>query len=100
VAESEHAGMTPDQTPTIGRGFKFPILFIVTRQVEHGETVPDDLGEMIQLSNIRGDKFWAKPLPDGKEILVCFDSCQQRHWFQRTQAIVTLLETIAPYNAA
>jgi hypothetical protein len=87
----------PEEKPTIGPGFKFPVIYEITRQVEYGEKIPAIDGTMTDVSNLRGDKFWSKPTTGGKEIMVCFDSWQKNRWLDQNAALVRLIQALPPY---
>jgi hypothetical protein len=86
-----------EEKPTVGPGFKFPVLYEVTRPVENSEKVPGIDGTMTEISNLRGHLFWAKPAPEGKEMVVCLESIQARGWLDQNAALVSLIESLPPY---
>lgn len=52
-------------------GMKFIIPYKLVRPVEHGECLPDGY---TKISNLRNDKWWAKPEGlDQKEAVVCLN---------------------------
>lgn len=73
------------------------MIYEIVRAVEHGEKVPAVDGTTTEISNLRGDKFWAKPTVGGKDIMVCFDSCPNTGWFDQNAALVSLIQSIPPY---
>lgn len=87
----------PEETTTIAPGFKFPVIYEVTRPVENGEKVPAPDGTMNEISNLRGYLFWAKPVGGGKELIACLDLTQRKGWFKINDALVKLIESVPPY---
>ena len=79
-------------------GFKFPVIYEITRPVEDGEMGPDISGEQKPIRNLRGDKFWAKVkggLPNEPERLCSFDDLDKRRC-NIAAALVQLMENLNP----
>jgi hypothetical protein len=66
-------------------GFRFPVVFKVTRIVEDGELHPETKKPV---SNKRQTKFWAKPEsgPEDFQLVICTDNLTVRH-AQHTEAL-------------
>lgn len=72
-------------------GDKIPVVLQVIRPVFHGETIIQN-GNAIEVSNLRGNKFWAAPIgTDAPCYMVCDDGETECGIIKR-RAIVDLIE--------
>lgn len=71
-------------------GDKFAVDVELVRRVNHGERVTLQTGEIVEVFNLRQDKWWARTIPgnDQSLVLVCLDPIplppQSTHEFKDT----------------
>lgn len=73
-------------------GDKIPCVLVISSVVEDGEKVTLN-GQTLEVSNMRGNKFWATAPGSDQKIMVCCDPLETEARQICRKAMVDLLET-------